>query len=150
MNFNLTTLAESLAAYLAPVLPGVQMLEDPAQQGVQPPCMFIQQRGESRITALPGGYFQRTIPLDLTYLQEYNLSDLRQRYNAAAETLDFCMDTFPYSDGSGETKLLRAYDRTADIDDEVLHYKFELRVFVKKPVETVKMQTQTVNQKVDT
>lgn len=34
MNFTLTALAESLAAYLAPVLPGVQMLEDPAQQGV--------------------------------------------------------------------------------------------------------------------
>ena len=60
------------------------------------------------------------------------------------------MDTFPYSDGSGETKLLRAYDRTADIDDEGLHYKFELRVFVEKPVGTVKMQTQTLNQKVDT
>lgn len=35
--------------------------------------------------------------MDLTYLQEYNLSDLRQRYNAAAEILDFCMDTFPYT-----------------------------------------------------
>lgn len=150
MNFTLTTLAESLAAYLAPVLPGVQMLEDPAQQGVQPPCMFIQQRGSGRISNLPGGRSQRTIPLDLTYLLDYNLPDLRQRYNAAAESLDFCMDTFPYSDGSGKTALLRAYDRSTDIDSDGLHYKFELRVFVEKPVETVKMQTQTVNQKVDT
>lgn len=45
MNFTITTLARSLAEYLAPFLPGVQMLEDPAQQGVEPPCMFIQQRG---------------------------------------------------------------------------------------------------------
>jgi len=150
MNFTLTTLAASLAAYLEPVLPGVQMLEDPAQQGVQPPCMFIQQRGKGRITALPGGHFQRNIPLDLTYLLDYNLPDLRQKYNAAAEALDFCMDTFPYSDDTGQTALLRAYERSTDIDDEGLHYKFELRIFVEKPVETVKMQTQTVNQKVDT
>ena len=32
MNFTVTTIARSLAAHLAPVLPGVQMLEDPAQQ----------------------------------------------------------------------------------------------------------------------
>ena len=37
MNFTVTTIARSLAAHLAPVLPGVQMLEDPAQQGVEPP-----------------------------------------------------------------------------------------------------------------
>lgn len=28
MNFTVTTIARSLAAHLAPVLPGVQMLED--------------------------------------------------------------------------------------------------------------------------
>lgn len=39
MNFTITTLARSLAEYLAPILPGAQMLEDPAQQGVEPPCM---------------------------------------------------------------------------------------------------------------
>ena len=37
----------------------------------------------------------------------------------------------------------------ADIDDDGLHYKLELRVFVEKPVDAVKMQTQTVNQKVN-
>ena len=67
MNFTITTLARSLAEYLAPFLPGVQMLEDPAQQGVEPPCMFIQQRG-SDIKPYPGGRWLRTVRLDLTYL----------------------------------------------------------------------------------
>ena len=91
MNFTITTLARSLAEYLAPFLPGVQMLEDPAQQGVEPPCMFIQQRG-SDIKPYPGGRWLRTIRLDLTYLLDYNLTDLRQQYNKAAEALDFCME----------------------------------------------------------
>lgn len=150
MIFTIQTVARSLADHLAPSLPGVQMLEDPAQQGVEPPCMFIQQRGGGPpIQKLPGGRFLRTIPLDLVYLLDYNLPDLQQQYNAAAETLFEVLETFPYSDGvSPSTELLRAYERKADIDADGLHYKFELRVFVEKPVDTVKMQTQTINQKV--
>lgn len=67
MNFTVTTIARSLAAHLAPVLPGVQMLEDPAQQGVEPPCMFLQQRYYN-IKPHPGGRWLRTIGVDLTYL----------------------------------------------------------------------------------
>lgn len=113
MNFTVTTIARSLAAHLAPVLPGVQMLEDPAQQGVEPPCMFLQ-----------------------------------QQYSSAAETLDLCMEVFPYTDGT-DTALLRAYDRKTDIDSDGLHYKFELRIFVEKPEDAVKMQTLSIDQKVD-
>ena len=127
MNFTVTTIARSLAAHLAPVLPGVQMLEDPAQQGVEPPCMFLQQR-YSNIKPHPGG--------------------LQQQYSAAAETLDLCMEVFPYTDGT-DTALLRAYDRKTDIDSDGLHYKFELRIFVEKPEDAVKMQTLSIDQKVD-
>ena len=119
MNFTVTTIARSLAAHLAPVLPGVQMLEDPAQQGVEP-----------------------------TYLLDYNLPDLQQQYSSAAETLDLCMEVFPYTDGT-DTALLRAYDRKTDIDSDGLHYKFELRIFVEKPEDAVKMQTLSIDQKVD-
>ena len=94
MNFTVTTIARSLAAHLAPVLPGMQMLEDPAQQGVEPPCMFLQQR-YSNIKPHPGGRWLRTIGVDLTYLLDYNLPDLQQQYSSAAETLDLCMECFP-------------------------------------------------------
>ena len=130
MNFTVTTIARSLAAHLAPVLPGVQMLEDPAQQGVEPPCMFLQQR-YSNIKPHPGGRWLRTIGVDLTYLLDYNLPDLQQQYSSAAETLDLCMEVFPYTDGT-DTALLRAYDRKTDIDSDGLHYKFELRIFCGK------------------
>ena len=44
MNFTVSTIAASLADYLAAVLPGVTMYEDPNQQGSKPPMMFLQQR----------------------------------------------------------------------------------------------------------
>lgn len=109
--------------------------------------MFLQQR-YSNIKPHPGGRWLRTIGVDLTYLLDYNLPDLQQQYSSAAETLDLCMEVFPYTDGT-DTALLRAYDRKTDIDSDGLHYKFELRIFVEKPEDAVKMQTLSIDQKVD-
>lgn len=148
MNLTVSTLARSLADYLAPVLPGVAMYEDPNQQGSQPPCMFLQTR-YNRLKLEMGGYWLRTLGLDLAYLLDYNLPDLQQRYQAAAEALDLVMETFPYSDGSSTGQaLLRAYDRSWTVDLDALHYKFELRERVNIPEAAVKMQTMDLNEEV--
>lgn len=139
MTFTITTIARSLADYLAPTLPGVTMFEDPNQQGTTTPAMFLQQR-YSYLKKEPAGYYIRRIGLDLTYLEDYNLPDLRQRYLSAAEALDLVMDTFPYTDGKEEAKRIRAYDREWDIDLDALHYKFELRERVTVQEVMEKMQ----------
>ena len=148
MTFTVSTIAKSLADYLAPVLPGVAMYEDPNQQGSQPPCMFLQTR-YNRLRLETGGYWLRTLGLDLTYLLDYNLPDLQQRYQAAAEALDLVMETFPYSDGSSTGQaLLRTHDRSWTVDLDALHYKFELRERVNIPEAAVKMQTMDLNEEV--
>lgn len=149
MNFTITTLARSLADYLADVLPGVTMYEDPNQQGTDTQAMFLQQRYAS-IKKQTDGYFLRTIGLDLTYLEDYNLPDLQQRYQAAAEKLDVVMDTFPYSDQKGSgTVTVRAYDRDWTIDLDALHYKFEVRARVTPEEAAVLMQKMTLNIQVE-
>ena len=148
MTLTVSTLARSLADYLAPVLPGVAMYEDPNQQGSQPPYMFLQTR-YNRLKLEMGGYWLRTLGLDLTYLLDYNLPDLQRQYQAAAEALDLVMETFPYSDGSGEGQaLLRTYDRSWKVDLDALHYKFELRERVNIPEAAVKMHTMDLNEEV--
>lgn len=148
MNFTVSTLAASLAEYLAPSFPGTAFYEDPNQQGSQPPCLFLQQR-YSRLQLETGGYWLRTIGLDLTYLLSYNLPDLQQRYQAAAESLDLVMETFPYSDKqAGEHVLVRTYERNWRIDLDALHYQFEVRERVSIPVPAVKMQTMDLNEEV--
>ena len=42
MNLTVTTIAKSLADYLAPCFPSVAFYEDPNQQGSRTPCMFLQ------------------------------------------------------------------------------------------------------------
>lgn len=148
MNFTVSAITQSLADYLAPVLPGVTMYEDPNQQGTDPPCMFLQQR-YSYLTLQTGGYWLRRIGLDLTYLLDYNLTDLQTQYQTAAESLDLVMETVPYNDGTG-TALVRTYDREWRIDLDAMHYRFELRERVKLPKDAnqTKMQTMDYNQQI--
>lgn len=148
MNFTISTLAQSLAAYLAPVLPGVTFFENPNQQGSTTPCMFLQQR-YSYIKVKTSGRFLRRIGLDLTYMEDYNLPNMQQLYQQTAETLDLVMETFPYLDGSGDTaQLLRTYDREWRIDLDAMHYKFELQVWVDTPEDGTPMETLNYNESV--
>lgn len=140
MNFTISTIAKSLADYLAPSFPGVTFYEDPNQQGSKAPMLFLQQRYAYVEPRRNNGYFLRRIGLDLTYLVDYNLPDLQQQYQQAAEQLDLLMETFPYTDGTDST-LLRTYDREWRIDLDALHYKFELQVWVTIPEDSVKMET---------
>lgn len=141
MNLTVTTIAKSLAGYLAPHFPGVTFYEDPNQQGSQPPMMFLQTR-TNRLLLETGGFWRRILGVDLVYLLEYNLPDIQRRYQAAGETLDLLMEAFPYSDGTTEgTVLLRTHDREWNIDLDELHYRFEVRERVALPQEHVKMET---------
>lgn len=146
MNFTVSTIAASLAAYLSPLFPGVTFYENPNQQGTNPPCMFLQQR-YSFMKRRTSGQWLRTIGLDITYLEDYNLPNMQQLYQAAAETLEIAMDAFPYSDGTSTTTVL-TYDRDSRIDLDAMHYKFELRVIVELPETETPMQTMTYNEEV--
>ena len=141
MNFTVSTISKSLADYLAPSFPDVTFYEDPNQQGSKPPMMFLQTR-TNRLELETGGYWRRIMGVDLVYLLNYNLPNLQQLYQAAGETLDLLMETFPYSDGTTDgTVLLRTYDREWNIDLDELHYRFEIRERVSIPQEYAKMMT---------
>lgn len=148
MNLTVSTIAKSLAGYLAPSFPGVAFYEDPNQQGSKPPMMFLQTR-TNRLELETGGFWRRILGVDLVYLLEYNLPNLQRLYQAAGEQLDLLMETFPYSDGTTEgTVLLRTYDREWNVDLDELHYRFELRERVTIPETAVKMQTMDYDEEV--
>ena len=145
MNLTVTTLAKSLAGYLAPHFPGVAFYEDPNQQGSTAPCMFLQTR-YNELTIESGGFWRRRMGLDLTYLVDYNLPNMQQLYQQAGETLDLLMETFPYSDGETEgTVLLRTHEREWRIDLDALHYRFELMERVSIPQAEIKLETMDYN-----
>lgn len=148
MTFTIQEIAKSLADHLAPDFPEVTFFEDPNQQGTTIPAMFLQQRYAS-IDRKIGQRFFRKIGLDLTYLEDYNLPDLQQKYLAAAEKLDMVLDSFPYTEGE-ESAVLLTYDRTWTVDLDALHYKFEIRVWIerqeaeKNPMEAFKYHQEVI------
>ena len=148
MNFTISTIAQSLAAYLAPSFPGVTFYENANQQGTDAPCMFLQQR-YSYIKVKTANRFLRTIGLDLTYLEGYNLPNMQQLYQTAAEALDEVLEMFPYTDGTTEgTELLRTYEREWRIDLDGMHYKFELQVWVDAPTTGTPMESMSYQEAV--
>lgn len=148
MTFTITKIAESLAAYLASYLPGVTFYENPNQQGTELPCMFLQQRGPVKIENKLSDRYLRTIALDLTYLDDYNLTDLQERYQAVAEILDEVLETFPYVSGLDftDSSLIRTYNRQWNTDLDGLHYKFEIRVWVRPSEDGTPMREYTLQE----
>ena len=140
MTFTISAVSKSLADYLAPYFSGVTFYEDPNQQDSRPPMLFLQQRYAYIQPRRQSGYFLRRIGLELTYLLDYNLPNLQQLYQQAAESLDLVMETFPYSHGK-ETALLQTYDREWRVDLDAMHYKFELQVWVSLPKDEIPMQS---------
>lgn len=132
MTFTMQALTHSLADYLAPAMPGFTFYDNPNQQGTKTPAMFFQ-RTRAKITKRLGGRFLRQLGLDLVCLVEYDLPDMEDQYTAAADVLDERLDTFPYSSGEGgENVLLRTYERNWYIQDNALHYKFDLKLWVSR------------------
>nr|DAW43773.1 MAG TPA: hypothetical protein [Caudoviricetes sp.] len=110
--------------------------------------MFLQQRYSS-IKVKTSGRFLREIGLDLVYRERYNLPNLQELYQTAAEQLDLLMETFPYSDGTtAGTSLLRTYEREWNIDLDAMHYKFELHVRVEVPKTITPMETMNYSEDV--
>lgn len=141
MIFTMPSLSRSLADYLAPELPGVTFYDNPNQQGTKPPAMFLR-RTNARIAKKMGERFLRTLGLDLVCLVDFNRVDMDDQYSYTADILDQVLETFPYSSGeSRQTALLRTCERKWDVIDSVLHYKFDLKIWVSKAEDAVLMQS---------
>ena len=149
MIFTFPALARSLADHLAPDLPGVRFFADPAQQGARPPMLFLRQTS-GRMAPQPGGCVLRRLGLDLVYLERHNTVDGESRLQAAADVMDQQLETLPYRSVDGEKPvLLRTHDRSWEIADSALHYKFQLRLRLTRAEDAALMQSiQALNMEV--
>lgn len=149
MIFTMQALSRSLADYLAPELLGVTFYDNQHQQGTRTPAVFVQ-RTKAKIAKKLDGRFLRRLGLDLICLVDYNQVDMDDQYTRMADVMDGMLDTFPYRNTvTGESALLRTYERNWYIQDETLHYKFDLKIWVSRAEDDVLMQSiQSYNEEV--
>lgn len=141
MIFTMQALTRSMAGYLATDLPGVTFYDNPNQQGTKTPSMFLQ-RTRAKIAMKMGGRFLRQLGLDLICLVDYNQVDMEDQCTRIADILDELMETFPYSsEEGGKSILLRTYERNWSIQDNELHYKFDLKLWVSRGEDAALMRS---------
>ena len=141
MIFTMQALTRSLAGYLAPDLPGVTFYDNPNQQGTKTPAMFLQ-RTRAKIALKMGGRFLRQLGLDMVCLVDYDQVDMEDQCTRIADILDELMEIFPYSsEEDGKRIFLRTYERNWSIQDNELHYKFDLKLWVSRSEDAVLMRS---------
>ena len=59
--------------------------------------------------------------------------------------LDYSLETFPYTDGSGDIVPLHTYERQASVEDQEMHYQFHIRQRVSIPRTVNPMQEMEEN-----
>lgn len=139
MIFTLDHVVDSLAGVLKSKYPEYPVYQSPNQQGTLVPCFFIFFM-PSQIESQVDGRFLRDLAVDLVFVQQRNLVNGNAKMHAIAEYLDGALELFPYSDGSGETVMLRTYERQWQTEDMELHYQFHIRHRVSVPREEILME----------
>lgn len=143
MRFTLENVVNSLAGVLAAEYP-YPVYESPNQQGTKFPCFFIFFM-PSKLEGHLDERFMRDLGIDIVFVQQRNLVNRNVEIHKIAQYLDESLETFSYTDDSGETTRIRTYEREWQIEDGELHYKFHIRQRVSIPRNDVTMQRMEEN-----
>ncbi len=143
MRFTLENVVNSLAGVLTAKYP-YPVYESPNQQGTEFPCFFIFFM-PSKLEGHPDERFLRDLGIDIVFVQQRNLVNGNAEIHKIAQYMDESLETFPYTDGSGESVHIHTYEREWQIEDGELHYKFHIRQRVSIPRNDVTMQRMEEN-----
>ena len=138
IDMNTVTLA--LSDILNTLFPDATTYANPTQQDASLPAWYINFVPNVSIDKRMGNRWMRTLRVDLVYLEDYNLTNLYDRYKNAADILDEHLELFDYVDDAGTVYKLRTYERQWRVSLADLHYEFKLQIYVSKtkpPVPTM-------------
>lgn len=128
-EFTIEKIMQAIAAHVKTGYPDLKVYAGENQQGTEVPCFFVMLM-TPQITPEAGVFYLRDIGFDLVYLQERNTINSNLSLASVLEWLDTNMAQIPY----GES-VIWTYERTADTQDQDLHYKFHIkgRVYISNP-----------------
>lgn len=134
MIFTLDRIIKSLAGVLEAGYPEYPVYDSPTPQDTEYPCFYIFFMPSS-IEGQIGERYMRDLGLDIVFVQQRNIVSGNMEIHTVADYLDEVLEQFPYSDGGGETVLIRTYDREWRTEDMELHYQFHIRQRVAVPAD---------------
>ncbi len=132
MTFTIPKLIDSIAGQIAALYPDADIYDSPTFD-TDYPCFYVFVFNPS-ISDGVDGRDMRKIGIDIVYVRQRNESAQNKDLNEVSEALDEAFDTITYVDGE-ETATLHTHERNTTTEDQELHYKFEIRQRVSKPIE---------------
>lgn len=141
-DISIQIVTQAIAGQLKRLFPSIKVYNSPNQQNTEIPCFFINFIPLSGMLPEVGSRSCRTMGIDLVYLEDYNKTDLYDRYLEVAEILDINMDLidFPYAVIDQETQeiynrttYMHTYNREWTADLAALHYKFNIKFLASLP-----------------
>lgn len=132
MIFTIPNIINSLAGVLKAQCPTYPVYASANQQGTKFPCFFVFLM-PSTVEAHLNDHAFRDIGIDIIFVQQRNIPNGNMEIQEIQEFLDYSLETFTYSDGSGETALIHTFERQASTEDQELHYQFHIRERVAFP-----------------
>lgn len=128
-EFTIEKIMQAIAAHVKTGYPDLKVYAGENQQGTEVPCFFVMLM-TPQITPEAGAFYLRDVGFDLVYLQERNTINSNLSLASVLEWLDTNMAQIPY----GES-VIWTYERTAEVQDQDLHYKFHVkgRVYIQYP-----------------
>lgn len=133
-SFTIEDIMRAVATHIKTGYPDLRVYAGENQQGTEIPCFFISLM-TPQITPETGAFYMRDIGLDVVYLQERNVTNSNLTLVSVLEWLDTNMSQIPFGDS-----VIWTYERTAEIQDQDLHYKFHVkgRVYLTDPQPPIK------------
>ena len=133
-EFTIEKIMQAIAAHVKTGYPDLKVYAGENQQGTEVPCFFVMLM-TPQITPEAGVFYLRDIGFDLVYLQERNTINSNLSLASVLEWLDTNMSQIPFGDS-----VIWMYERTAEIQDQDLHYKFHVkgRVYLTDPQPLIK------------
>ena len=117
MKFTLMGVLDSLAGVLKKGYPEYPVYIEPGIQETEVPCFFLFLM-PSEISGETGGRYLRDLGIDIVFVQQRNIQDGNRGMLSVAEYLDGALDCFSYTDGSGDTALIRTFERNWKTEDQ--------------------------------
>lgn len=142
---SIPLILQSIAKYLTAQTGIENIYLNPNAQNTKLPCFFVQPIPLSGIKNSVVNRVQRTMMVDIIYINQFDLEDLYDQYIEMAEKLDLAFHIgFIYKDTTSMSEVdvqVRAYDKQYTINRDALHYKFRLDLDATyMPEDATKMQ----------
>lgn len=130
---NANDVISIISKAISTAFPAVKVYKENIKQGFDNPAFYIAEINHSH-TPLLGRASRKRYSMSVKYYpDENNIDEVKQELHGVAAQLPDILEIMNYSG-----KTIKAYNMESRIEDDILHFMFDVRIKMLKPKDTNK------------